>query len=85
MPHKNNPIIFDSLKTENEVLIIDDKNFYRVFQRQGFTSYGESIGIARIETISEMNTMKLQITVFSKFLIKFLELILSTSKMVYLF
>ncbi len=53
-PHALNPVIFDSKKARNGGMIYSEKkNTYRVFQKQGFDNYGESIGISRIKTLTE--------------------------------
>ena len=53
-PHALNPVIFDSKKARNGGMIYSEKKHaYRVFQKQGFDNYGESIGISRIKTLTE--------------------------------
>ena len=53
-PHSLNPVIFDSKKARNGGMIYSEENqAYRVFQRQGFDTYGESIGISKIKTLTE--------------------------------
>ena len=53
-PHALNPVIFDSKKARNGGMIYSEKKqAYRVFQKQGFDNYGESIGISRIKTLTE--------------------------------
>lgn len=51
--HKNNPIIFDPTKARNGGFIKDNGEFYRIFQKQGFNSYGESIGVTKINKLSK--------------------------------
>ena len=53
LPHKMNPVIFDSKTARNAGLLIDDAGIYRVFQRFGWRNYGESVGIAKIKTLTE--------------------------------
>ena len=53
--HKKNPVIFDPFFARNAGLIIEDNNFYRVYQRPGFNKYGESLGVAKIEELNEEN------------------------------
>jgi hypothetical protein len=53
IPHKNNPVVIDTLKGRNGGLIIDDLDIYRVFQSQGFNKYGESIGLAKISKLTK--------------------------------
>jgi hypothetical protein len=48
-----NPVIFDSKTARNAGLLIDDAGIYRVFQRFGWRNYGESVGIAKIKTLTE--------------------------------
>tara|TARA_X000000950_G_scaffold271015_1_gene351541 strand:+ start:48 stop:1727 length:1680 start_codon:yes stop_codon:yes gene_type:complete len=53
-PHALNPVIFDSKKARNGGMIYSEKKqAYRVFQKQGFDNYGESLGISRIKTLTE--------------------------------
>ena len=48
-----NPLIFDSKTGRNGGILRDqDQNIYRVFQVQGFDLYGESMGVAKITTLS---------------------------------
>ena len=51
--HQLNPIVFSPLNARNGGLIINENTIYRVFQKQGFNNYGESMGVARINKISE--------------------------------
>jgi len=51
--HSKNPVIFDSRKGRNGGFIKDLKNKYRVHQSAGFDIYGESMGISKINNISE--------------------------------
>ncbi|WP_082957994.1 glucosamine inositolphosphorylceramide transferase family protein [Mycobacterium alsense] len=50
-PHPNNPVIFDSERARNGGLVREGDRLFRVFQRQGFDVYGESMGIAEIEAL----------------------------------
>ncbi len=50
--HEKNPVIFDSSKARNGGFIVDQSEQFRVFQRQGFDLYGQSLGVAKIENIS---------------------------------
>lgn len=53
-PHLLNPVIFDSKKARNGGMIYSDKNqLYRVFQKQAFDMYGESLGVTKIKTLTE--------------------------------
>ncbi|WP_193171447.1 glucosamine inositolphosphorylceramide transferase family protein [Nisaea nitritireducens] len=52
-PHPRNPVIFDSRKARNGGLFIEDGDIFRVFQVQGFDSYGAAMGIARIDELDE--------------------------------
>ena len=52
-PHKKNPVIFDPFFARNAGLIIEDNNFYRVYQKPGFNRY--SLGVAKIEELNEDN------------------------------
>ena len=51
--HELNPVIFDSSVSRNGGMIIDGKDIYRVFQKQGFDMYGEGSGIAKINLLSK--------------------------------
>ncbi len=52
--HPLNPIVFDSRRARNGGMIqTGDGHMYRVFQRQGFDMYGESLGVATITELSE--------------------------------
>ena len=53
IPHKNNPVIFDSKFARNGGLIIDNKDIFRVFQKHEIGLYGASMGIAKIEILNE--------------------------------
>jgi hypothetical protein len=50
-PHEKNPVIFDSERARNGGFFRDGEKLYRVFQRQGFDVYGESMGIAEIKEL----------------------------------
>ena len=51
-PHPMNPVIFDSRRARNGGLLFHRDGVYRVFQVQGFETYGESMGIARITELT---------------------------------
>ena len=53
--HKMNPIIIDSKISRNGGLILDNNNYYRVRQSQGFDSYGKSSSISEIIDLSVNN------------------------------
>jgi len=50
-PHPKNPVIFDSERARNGGFFRDGEKLLRVFQRQGFDQYGESMGIAQINDL----------------------------------
>jgi hypothetical protein len=50
-PHAKNPVIFDSEKARNGGFFRDGEKLLRVFQRQGFDQYGESMGIVQIKDL----------------------------------
>lgn len=50
-PHANNPVIFDSERARSGGFFRDGEKLLRVFQRQGFDVYGESMGIAEIKEL----------------------------------
>ncbi len=50
-PHAKNPVIFDSERARNGGFFRDGEKLFRVFQRQGFDQYGESMGIAQIKDL----------------------------------
>ncbi len=53
-PHSLNPVIFDSQKARNGGMIYSEKNhLYRVFQRQDFDMYGASLGVSKINVLTE--------------------------------
>ena len=52
-PNKNNPVVFDSSKGRNAGLLRKGNDKFRVYQKPGFDMYGKSMGIAKIETLSE--------------------------------
>ncbi len=53
-PHLLNPVIFDSKQARNGGMIYSEKNqLYRVFQRQDFNLYGASLGVSKINTLTE--------------------------------
>jgi hypothetical protein len=52
-PHSLNPVLFNSLISRNAGFISDMGKQYRVFQKQGFNLYGESLGISRIVKLTD--------------------------------
>lgn len=54
-PHANNPVIFDSERARNGGFFRDGDKLFRVFQKQGFDQYGESMGIAQIKHLGTQN------------------------------
>jgi hypothetical protein len=50
-PHAKNPVIFDSERARNGGFFRDGEKLLRVFQRQGFDQYGESMGMAQIKDL----------------------------------
>lgn len=50
-PHAKNPVIFDGERARNGGFFRDGEKLLRVFQRQGFDQYGESMGIAQIKDL----------------------------------
>ena len=50
-PHAKNPVIFDSQRARSGGLFRDGDELFRVFQRQGFNQYGESMGIAQVKEL----------------------------------
>jgi hypothetical protein len=64
-PHAKNPVIFDSERARNGGFFRDGEKLLRVFQRQGFDQYGESMGMAQIkdlgtETYSEETVSRIE-------------------------
>ena len=53
IPHKKNPLIFDSSCARNGGVIFEKDNIYRVYQIQGWDRYGEGLGVAKIITLNE--------------------------------
>lgn len=51
-PHPENPVIFDSTIARNGGLILDSDGIYRVYQKQGFDMYGESMGVSKITELN---------------------------------
>ncbi len=51
-PHPRNPVIFDSERARNGGFFMNGEKCFRVFQRQGFDLYGQSMGIAKINELS---------------------------------
>lgn len=54
-PHPQNPVIFDPLKARNGGFISDSDTCYRVYQRQGFDTYGEALGVSKITELTCQN------------------------------
>ncbi len=52
-PHNKNPVIFDPLFARNAGFVIENTNYYRVFQRPGFNHYGKSLGVSKINEINQ--------------------------------
>jgi hypothetical protein len=50
-PHPKNPVIFDSEQARSGGFFQDGEKLLRVFQRQGFDLYGQSMGIAEIKDL----------------------------------
>ena len=69
-PHPMNPIIFDAKCARNGGMIFENEELYRVFQVQGWDSYGESFGISKIITINEHEYLEEQVFEFSPKLLK---------------
>lgn len=46
--HPGNPVVFDSRTARNGGLILDGEDIYRVFQIQGFDTYGAAMGVAKV-------------------------------------
>jgi hypothetical protein len=64
-PNAKNPVIFDSGRARSGGFYRDGEKLLRVFQRQGFDQYGESMGIAQIkdlgtDTYSEETVRKIE-------------------------
>jgi hypothetical protein len=53
MPHRQNPILVDSIGGRNGGLIIDGERLLRLGQCQGFDQYGQSLRVYEIKEISE--------------------------------
>ncbi|MGB0672206.1 MAG: glucosamine inositolphosphorylceramide transferase family protein, partial [Rhodospirillales bacterium] len=67
--HPGNPVVFDALQARNGGLIIEGSRIFRVFQVQGFDTYGEAMGVAEITHLSETGyTEKVLCTLPPKFL-----------------
>jgi len=45
LSHPSNPVIFDSLCGRNGGLILENGKYFRVYQKQGFNSLGDSFGV----------------------------------------
>lgn len=52
-PHKLNPIFIDPARARNGGLFREGNAFFRVSQKHGFCTYGQSANINRIKTINE--------------------------------
>lgn len=55
VPHRDNPIIFNSEYSRNGGLIVNMETIYRVFQKQDYNQYGKAMGLAKIIDISPNN------------------------------
>ena len=64
LPHAANPVVFDSERARNGGLIRTGDEIYRVFQVQGFDVYGESMGVARIDQLSEQDYAEQTVAAF---------------------
>ncbi len=53
VPHRQNPILVDSIGGRNGGLIIDGERLLRLGQCQGFDQYGQSLRVYEIKEISE--------------------------------
>lgn len=73
--HESNPVIFDSNRARNGGLIVQGKEIYRVFQKQGFDLYGEGLGIAKIDNL---NTKMYNETIVSNVKARFFDKIIGT-------
>lgn len=51
--HPKNPIFFDPLVARNGGFLTHTDGQYRVFQKQGFDFYGESLGVSKIDKLDE--------------------------------
>tara|TARA_B110000008_G_C16937868_1_gene551291 strand:+ start:148 stop:1755 length:1608 start_codon:yes stop_codon:yes gene_type:complete len=51
-PHIMNPVIVDSSRARNGGILFDDKNIYRVSQKQKFDMYGGEFMINKIKTLN---------------------------------
>ncbi|MEY8216628.1 MAG: hypothetical protein RPR97_19355, partial [Colwellia sp.] len=62
IPHKGNPIVFDSNISRNGGLLSDENNaLFRVRQKQSFNEYGKSITIAKIDTLNKSEFSESQV------------------------
>ena len=53
VPHRQNPILVDSIGGRNGGLIVDGEKLLRLGQCQGFDQYGESLRVYEIKEVSE--------------------------------
>ena len=53
VPHRQNPILVDSIGGRNGGLIIDGERLFRLGQCQGFDQYGQSLRVYEIKEVSE--------------------------------
>ncbi|MEO9901716.1 hypothetical protein [Nisaea sp.] len=65
VPHPRNPVVFDSCRARNGGFILDDRGLFRVFQIQGFDTYGQGMGVARIDTLDEEHYRESEICAIS--------------------
>ena len=56
--HTENPIIHNSSSARNGGLIIQNGEIYRTFQRQGFDSYGEAIGVSKVVNLTNSSYLE---------------------------
>ena len=53
VPHRQNPILVDSIGGRNGGLVIDGERLFRLGQCQGFDQYGQSLRVYEIKEVSE--------------------------------
>ena len=52
-PHDNNPVVFSSDRGRNAGILANGDDIFRVYQKNAFGLYGESMGVAKIDKLSE--------------------------------
>ena len=68
IPHPQNPIFFNPLNARNGGFIADKNGVFRVFQKHGFSQYGEALGVAKIEVLDQFQYAEnLELTVTADF------------------